>query len=249
MEPLDQLVSSWIMPPVWLSRRFMAQSPFAGEYILVVTSELGSDVAPKTGTSDRVYRLVQSDHICCPSAPFIGPHEWENCLVKVTHLWSWQLTRCWRHSGVSSFQPNIDLKGFLFLSLCVKRLKFLSHHLQSSVFFSAGGNLQMEGRHFGVLRRPLSILIMEDIELPRRERCWYIKLRLYLRCDKYTRQSVSNRCGRGRIPFEHSGDTRRPGLTKPKLKRKIFSLALKTEVLYLKWVFDSLPALLITFTL
>lgn len=27
----------------------------------------------------------------------------------------------------------------------------------------------MEGRHFGLLRRPLSILIMEDIELPRRE--------------------------------------------------------------------------------
>lgn len=125
MEPLDQLVSSWIMPPVWLSRRFMAQSPFVGEYILLVTSELGSDVAPKTGTSDCVYWLVQPDHISCPSAPFIGPHKWENCLVKVTPLWSWQLTRCWRHSGVFSFQPDIDLKGsiFFFLSLCVKRLK------------------------------------------------------------------------------------------------------------------------------
>lgn len=40
---------------------------------------------------------------------------------------------------------------------------------------------------------------------------------------------------RGRISFEHSGDTRRPDLTKPKLKRKIFCRALKTQVLYLKW--------------
>lgn len=55
----------------------------------------------------------------------------------------------------------------------------------------------MEGRHFGLLRRPLSILIMEDIELPRRERRQYIKPRLYLRRDKYTRQSASNRCGEG----------------------------------------------------
>lgn len=55
----------------------------------------------------------------------------------------------------------------------------------------------MEGRHFGLLVRPLSILIMEDIELPRGERCRYIKLRLYLCRDKYTRQSASNRCEEG----------------------------------------------------
>lgn len=39
---------------------------------------------------------------------------------------------------------------------------------------------------------------------------------------------------RGRISSEHPGDARRPDLTKPKLKRKI-CLALKTQVLYLKW--------------